>query len=147
MTGAVASLKYADEEIRDILEEVSVIALVGASPNPERPSYTVMKYLLHKGYRVIPVNPNEAGKEILGEEVFASLADIGEPVDMVDIFRRSETVMEVVEQAIEIGARVVWMQLDVVNEEAAAKAEEAGLRVVMDRCPKIEYERLRLGRG
>lgn len=145
MTGALNELKYDDDFIRDILEEVNVVAVVGASSNPERPSHQVMKYLLHKGYRVIPVNPNEAGKSILGEPVVASLQDITEPIDMVDVFRRSEAVAEVVDEAIAANARVVWMQLGVVNQGAASRAEEEGLRVIMDRCPKIEYERLRLG--
>ncbi|MFP8965782.1 CoA-binding protein [Pokkaliibacter sp. CJK22405] len=145
MPGALNSMKYDDEFLRDILEEVNVIALVGASAKPERPSHTVMKYLLHKGYRVIPVNPNEAGGEILGETVYASLADVEEVVDMVDIFRRSDAVPEIVEQAIEANARIIWMQQGVVHTAAAKVAEEAGLRVVMDRCPKIEYERLGLG--
>lgn len=133
---------YSDDYLRAVLRSVRVIAMVGASPNWNRPSYFVMKYLQAKGFRVIPVNPTAAGQEILGEKVHATLADIAEPVDMVDIFRRSDQVGPIVDEAIRIGAKVVWMQLTVRNDEAAAKAEAAGLKVVMNRCPKIEYGRL-----
>ena len=133
---------YSDTYLRDVLRSVRVIAMVGASPNWNRPSYFVMKYLQAKGFRLIPVNPTAAGQEILGEKVYATLADIPEPVDMVDIFRRSDQVGPIVDEAIRIGAKVVWMQLTVRNDEAAAKAEAAGLKVVMNRCPKIEFGRL-----
>jgi len=133
---------YDDDYIRAILRDVRVIAMVGASPNWNRPSYFAMKYLQAKGYRVIPVNPVAAGQEILGEKVHASLATIGEKVDMVDVFRNSEAAGPISEEAIAIGAKVVWMQLGVRNDEAASRAEAAGLRVVMNRCPKIEYGRL-----
>jgi predicted CoA-binding protein len=133
---------YSDAYIRDILVTHSTIAMVGASPNTSRPSYFAMKYLKAKGFRVIPVNPGQAGQEILGEKVHASLADIEEPVDIVDIFRNSEAALDITKEAIRIGAHVVWMQLGVRNDEAAKLAESAGLKVVMNRCPKIEYGRL-----
>jgi predicted CoA-binding protein len=133
---------YPDAYINGILSRHRTIAMVGASPNTSRPSYFAMKYLKEKGFRVIPVNPGQAGKELLGERIYASLADIEEPVDIVDIFRSSEAALEVTRKAIEIGAKVVWMQLGVRNEEAARLAEAAGLQVVMNRCPKIEYGRL-----
>ncbi|MGB0086326.1 MAG: CoA-binding protein [Rhodomicrobiaceae bacterium] len=133
---------YSDDDIRGILRDCKVFAMVGASPNQVRPSYFAMKYLLGKGYRVIPVNPGHAGKEILGQKVHASLKDIPDPVDVVDIFRNSEAALQVTKDAIAIGAKVVWMQLGVRNEEAARLAEQAGLKVVMNRCPKIEYGRL-----
>jgi uncharacterized protein len=133
---------YPDAYIKGILSRHRTIAMVGASPNTSRPSYFAMKYLKEKGFRVIPVNPGQAGKELLGERIYASLADIEEPVDIVDIFRSSEAALEVTRKAIEIGAKVVWMQLGVRNEEAARLAEAAGLQVVMNRCPKIEYGRL-----
>lgn len=135
---------YPDDYIRSILEDVRVIAMVGASPNTVRPSYFVLKYLLGKGYRVIPVNPGHAGKEIVGQRVYARLSDIPEPIDMVDIFRSSEAAASVVDEALSLSPRpsVIWMQLTVRNDQAAAKAEAAGLRVVMNRCPKIEYGRL-----
>ena len=133
---------YADAYISGILRETRVIAMVGASPNWNRPSYFAMKYLQSKGYRVIPVNPAAAGQEILGERVHAALAEIGTPIDMVDIFRNSEAAGPIVDEAIALGAKIVWMQLGVRNDAAAARAEAAGLKVVMNRCPKIEYGRL-----
>jgi uncharacterized protein len=133
---------YSDAYIRDILVNYRTIAIVGASPNTSRPSYFAMKYLKAKGFRVIPVNPGQAGQEILGERVYASLADIKEPVDIVDIFRNSEAALGITKEAIRIGAHVVWMQLGVRNDGAAKLAEDAGLKVVMNRCPKIEYGRL-----
>ena len=142
MTTALPPIAYADAKLRRILSTVRTIALVGASSNWNRPSYFVMKYLQGKGYRVIPVNPGTAGQEQLGERVYASLRDIPEPVDMVDVFRASDAVGPIVDDAIAIGAKVVWMQLGIRNDAAAAKAEAAGLEVVMDRCPKIEFGRL-----
>ncbi|MZR31021.1 CoA-binding protein [Sneathiella litorea] len=133
---------YADDYIGDILNEVNTIAVVGASSNPSRPSYYVMKYMKRKGYRCIPVNPGLAGQELLGETVYASLLDIPEPVDMVDCFRNSEAIPPIVDEAIRIKAKVIWMQLGVRHDEAAATAEAAGLKVVMNRCPKIEFGRL-----
>jgi len=133
---------YSDAYIRQILAENRTIAMVGASANASRPSYFAMKYLKEKGFRVIPVNPGQDGKTILGEKVYPSLAAIEEKVDIVDIFRSSEAALDVTRQAIAIGARVVWMQLGVRNDEAARLAEEADLQVVMNRCPKIEYGRL-----
>ena len=131
-----------DGEIRRILRDVNTVAMVGASTNWNRPSYFAMKYMQDKGYRVIPVNPGSAGQTLLGEEVVTSLKDITVPVDMVDIFQRSERVPPIVYETIEIGAKVVWMQLTVRHDEAAKKAEDAGLTVIMDRCPKIEFARL-----
>jgi predicted CoA-binding protein len=133
---------YDDRHILRVLAKVRTIAMVGASANWNRPSFFAMKYLQHKGYRVIPVNPGVAGQEILGETVRASLGEIDEPVDMVDIFRNSEAAGPITDEAIEIGAKIVWMQLGVRNDEAAARAEKAGLTVVMNRCPKIEFARL-----
>ena len=133
---------YSDDYIRAILRGCNVIAMVGASPNWNRPSYFAMKYLQQKGYRVIPVNPKEAGGEILGEKVYASLGDIPVRIDMVDCFRASAAIPPIAEEAIKIGAKVLWMQLGVRHDEAAAKAEAAGLKVVMNRCPKIEFGRL-----
>ena len=133
---------YPDAYIRGILTDHKVIAMVGASPNKVRPSYFAMKYLIEKGFRVIPINPGHAGKTLLGETVYATLSDIPDPVDIVDIFRNSKVALDITKEAIEIGAKVVWMQLTVRNDEAAALAEEAGLKVVMNRCPKIEYGRL-----
>jgi predicted CoA-binding protein len=135
--------RYSDHYIRGILNTVKSIAMVGVSPKENRPSYFAFKYLLERGYRMIPVNPGP-GKELLGQKVYARLADIPEPVDMVDVFRSSPHAMGVVEEALKLDPRprVIWMQLGVRNEAAAAKAEAAGLKVVMNRCPKIEYGRL-----
>ena len=135
---------YADSYIRGILNTVKSIAMVGISPKDNRPSYFAFKYLLERGYRMIPVNPGQAGKEILGQKVYARLADIPEPVDMVDIFRAPQYAGPIVAEALTLAPRpqVIWMQLGVRNDEAAATAEAAGLKVVMNRCPKIEYGRL-----
>ena len=137
---------YTDEYIAGILGRARTIAMVGASGTSNRPSYFAMKYLLGKGYRVIPVNPGLAGQTILGQPVFAALAEVPPPVDIVDIFRSSAAALEVTREAIRLkdalGIEVVWMQLGVRNDEAAAEAKAAGLQVVMNRCPKIEYGRL-----
>jgi len=134
-------LYYPDWQIRRILHDTNVIAMVGASTNWNRPSYFAMKYLQDKGFRIIPVNPRAAGEQLLGETVYASLKDIPDPVEMVDIFQRADRVPPIVDEAIEIGAKIVWMQLTVRHDEAAKKAEAAGLTVIMDRCPKIEFGR------
>jgi uncharacterized protein len=139
---AVSHDSYSDAYLRAILRSVRTIAMVGASPQWNRPSYFAMKYLQAKGFRVIPINPRAKGETILGERCRGDLAEVTEPVDMVDIFRRSEDVGPIVEAAIKIGAKIVWMQLGVRNDEAARRAESAGLKVVMNRCPKIEYSRL-----
>ena len=133
-----------DAEIAELLGSVRTIALVGASDRPDRASYGVMKYLQDHGYRVMPVNPAITGETVHGEFVWRELSEIGEPIDMVDIFRNSEAAGEVVDAAIAAGAKAVWMQLGVVDEAAAARAEAAGLEVVIDRCPKIEIARLGL---
>lgn len=137
---------YDDDYIADILRGVRTVAMIGASANTNRPSYFVMKYLLGKGYAVHPVNPGLAGQELLGREVYGSLADVPAPVEMVDIFRNSEAALETAREAIalkvDLGIKVIWMQLSVRNDAAAAEAEAAGLKVVMNRCPKIEYGRL-----
>lgn len=133
-----------DEDIARLLQETRTIALVGASDRPTRPSYGVMRILQEHGYRVIPVNPQITGEHVHGEYVWRELSQIGEPIDMVDIFRRPQAAGEAVDQAIAAGAKSVWMQIGVINEEAAARAEAAGLTVVMDRCPAIEIPRLRL---
>ncbi|MGR3322259.1 MAG: CoA-binding protein [Pseudooceanicola sp.] len=135
---------YSDAYLKDILGRTRVIAVVGVSPNETRPSFYVARYLKLKGFRVIPVNPGHAGKTLLGETVRAGLGDIPEPVDMVDIFRRSEHVPPIVDEALaELPhLKTVWMQIGVVNEEAAATARARGLDVIMNRCPKIEYQRL-----
>jgi predicted CoA-binding protein len=127
-----------------LLEETSTIALVGASDRPDRAAFEVMGMLLAHGYHVIPVNPQLAGQVIHGQAVMATLADVAEPIDMVDVFRRSEFVSGVVDDAIAVGAKAVWTQLDVIDHAAAARAEAAGLEIVMDRCPKIEIRRLGL---
>ncbi|WP_413730708.1 CoA-binding protein [Sodalis sp. RH22] len=133
-----------DSDIADILTSVKTIALVGASDNPARASHGVMAYLLQQGYQVFPVNPALAGGEILGQKVFGSLAEIPVKVDMVDVFRRSEAVYDLTQEAIAIDAKVLWMQLGVINEQAAVLAKNVGMKVVMDRCPKIEIPRLGL---
>ncbi|UYY76082.1 CoA-binding protein [Sphingomonas sp. R1] len=133
-----------DEDIRALLEETRTIAMVGASDRPSRPSNGVMLLLQRHGYRVIPVNPRITGEHIYGEFVFRELDQIGVPIDIVDIFRKSEDAGAVVDAAIAAGAKAVWMQLDVVDHAAAARAEAAGLKVVMDRCPAIEIRRLGL---
>ena len=135
---------YNDDYIRGILNTVKTIAMVGISPKDNRPSYFACKYLLERGYRMIPVNPGQAGKEILGQKVYAKLGDIAEPVDMVDVFRGPQFAMGIVDEALAMKPQpqVIWMQLTVRDDAAAAKAEAAGLKVVMDRCPKIEYGRL-----
>ena len=131
-----------DDEIKALLEETKTIAMIGASDRPDRPSYGVMAYLQSRGYRVIPVNPQITGEHVHGEFVFRELSQIGEPIDMVDIFRRPQAAGEAVDEAIAAGAKSVWLQIGVINEEAAARAEAAGLKVVMNRCPKIEIPRL-----
>ena len=137
---------YPDSYIAGILQEAKSFALVGASANTVRPSYFVLKYLLAKGYRVFPVNPGLAGGEILGQKVFANLAALEQPVDVVDIFRNSDAALGIVREALalkeRLGIRIIWMQLGVRNDEAARLAEEAGIKVVMNRCPKIEYGRI-----
>lgn len=133
-----------DEDIRALLEETRTIAMVGASDRPNRPSNGVMLLLQRHGYRVIPVNPRITGEHIYGEFVFRDLDQIGVPIDIVDIFRKSEDAGAVVDAAIAAGAKAVWMQLDVVDHDAAVRAEAAGLKVVMDRCPAIEIRRLGL---
>jgi predicted CoA-binding protein len=133
-----------DEDIRALLEGTRTIAMVGASDRSDRPSYGVMRVLQDHGYRVIPVNPQITGEHVHGEFVFRELAQLGDPIDLVDIFRRSEAAGEAVDEAIAIGARAVWMQLGVINETAATRAEAAGLKVVMDRCPAIELKRLNI---
>ena len=132
----------ADDEIAALLFETRTIAMVGASDRPNRASYSVMRYLQGRGYRVLPVNPQISGEHVHGEYVWRDLGQIGEPIDMVDIFRRPQASGEAVDEAIKAGAKSVWLQIGVINEEAAARAEAAGLKVVMDRCPRIEIPRL-----
>jgi uncharacterized protein len=135
---------YSNEYIAGILNSVTTVAIVGASANDVRPSFFVTKYLIDKGFVVFPVNPGHAGKEILGRTVYARLGDVPEPIDMVDVFRASRDVPQVVEEALSLDPlpKVIWMQLTVRHDEAAARAEAAGVKVVMNRCPKIEYARL-----
>jgi predicted CoA-binding protein len=135
---------YDPDYIRDILRSVKTVALVGASENPIRPSYFVLQYLIDKGYELYPVNPGLAGKSILGRTVYASLKGISQPLDMIDIFRNSELAAAIVDEALTLDPlpKVIWMQLGVRNEEAAARAEAAGVKVVMNRCPKMEYGKL-----
>ena len=138
--------QYPDALIRDVLQSTKTIALVGASPKAERPSHGVMRFLLQNGYRVIPVNPGQVGKEILGQPVVGRLADIDEPVDLIDVFRAPEQLGEVVDEVLDMKRlpRFIWGQLGVRNDAVAAKAEAAGLTVVMNRCPAIEIPRLGL---
>ena len=131
-----------DEDIYELLANARTIAMVGASDRPDRASHGVMQFLQSRGYRVIPVNPQITGQHLHGEFVWRELSQIGEPIDIVDIFRRPMAAGEAVDEAIAIGAKAVWMQIGVINEEAAKRAEAAGLKVVMDRCPKIEIPRL-----
>jgi predicted CoA-binding protein len=135
---------YSDGFIRNVLNTVKTIAVVGVSPKVVRPSYFVFKYLLERGYRMIPVNPGQAGGELLGQRIYATLADVPEPIDMVDIFRNADAALGVVQEALALNPKpaVIWMQLGVRNDNAAKLAEAAGLTVVMNRCPKIEYGRL-----
>lgn len=135
-----------DNDIKAILTSVKTIALVGASEKTTRPSYGVMQFLLQQGYDVIPVNPKLAGLELLGQKVYDSLAAIPRPVDMVDVFRPADAAYGIAQEAIAIGAKVLWLQLDIINEQAATLARDAGLTVVMDHCPKIEITRLGLER-
>ena len=144
MRGALDHESYPDGYLRDILERVRTIAVVGASPRRTRPSHGVMAYLQRHGYRTIPVNPNAAGDTINGEKCYAALAEVPEAIDMVDVFRRSEAAGAAVDAAIAVGAKIVWMQLGVRDNAAAARAEVRGLKVVMNRCPAIEIPRLRL---
>lgn len=138
----MAALDYSPDQIADVLRNTKTIALVGASSDWRKASYIVMKYMQGKGYRVIPVNPRLAGEHLLGERVYERLQDIPVAVDMVDIFRNSEAAGPIADDAIAMGAKTVWMQLGVINMEAADRAEKAGLTVIMDRCPKVEYSRL-----
>jgi predicted CoA-binding protein len=133
--------EYSDSFIKKILEDSNSIAIVGASPNKKRDSHKVMEYLLKKGYRIFPVNPNESGNMILGQYCFDDLESINKPVDMVDVFRAAEAVIGIAEQSISIGAKVLWTQENIVNKEAAKLAENAGLKVVMNRCPKKELSK------
>ena len=133
-----------DELIQEILTTVRTIAVVGASDNPDRDSNDVMRFLMDRGYEVYPVNPSVSAEAIHGRKVYATLADVPDPIDMVDVFRRSEAAGEVCDEAVTAGASVVWMQLGVVNEAGKERAEAAGLKVIMDRCPKIEIRRLRI---
>ena len=135
---------YPDSYLRDILTGARTIAVVGASPRAHRPSHRVMAYLQQQGYRTIPVNPNAAGTKINGEVCYATLAEVPEPIDMVDVFRRTEAAGGVADEAVAAGAAIVWMQLGVRDDAAAARAEARGLRVVMNRCPAIEIPRLGL---
>jgi predicted CoA-binding protein len=135
-------LEYADADLRRLFQRTRVVAMVGASPKWVRPSHFVLRYLQLKGFRVIPVNPQHAGELILGEKVYSTLREVPEKIDVVDVFRNSAAAGPIVDEAIAVGARAVWMQLTVRNDEAAARARAAGLEVVMNRCMKIEYGRL-----
>lgn len=135
-----------DQTIRDVLTRTQRIALVGASDRPDRPSYGVMKYLLDQGYEVIPVSPKLAGQTLLGQQAYASLAEVPGEIDMVDVFRNSEAAWGVAQEAIAAGAKTLWLQLGVINEQAAVLAQDAGMTVIMDRCPKIEITRLGITR-
>jgi predicted CoA-binding protein len=146
MIGGMTHDRYSDDYIRAILKETHRIAVVGASDRPERPSFGVVGFLKSHGYAVVPVNPNLAGDKIMGEAVYPDLAAVPGAIDMVDIFRRSDAVAPVVDDAITKGVKFIWMQLGVRDDAAAAKAEAAGIRVVMNRCPAIEYPRLMRGR-
>ena len=132
----------APEDIADLLQSARTIAMVGASDRPDRASYGVMRFLQEQGYRVIPVNPRITGEHVHGEFVFRELSQLGDPIDIVDIFMKSKNVGPIVDEAIKVGAKAVWMQLGVIDEAAATRAEAAGLKVVMDHCPKIEFARL-----
>lgn len=133
-----------DQEIADILKQVKTIALVGASDTPDRPSYRVMAYLQRQGYHVTPVNPKLAEQKLLGQQVYAKLEDIPYPIDMVDVFRNSEAAYDIAKEAIALGAKVLWLQIGVINEQAATLAKEKNVKIIMDRCPKIEIPRLGL---
>ena len=133
---------YSESYIKEILDGVKTIAVVGASANQDRDSYKVMQVLMQHGYKIFPINPNEAGNLILGQPCYADLNSVSEKIDMVDVFRATDAVMGVTKEAIAIGASVLWTQLDIVHKEAAELAEQAGLKVVMDRCPKIELAKL-----
>ena len=133
---------YSESYIKEILNEVKTIAVVGASANQDRDSYKVMQVLMQHGYEIFPINPNEAGNFILGQPCYADLSSVSGKIDMVDVFRASDAVMGVTKEAIAIGASVLWTQLDIVHKEAAELAEQAGLKVVMDKCPKIELAKL-----
>ena len=140
----MSGLAETDLEIKVILQGTKTIALVGASDKVDRPSHRVMRFLIEKGYKVYPVNPNLSGQKIHGQKVYASLSEIPDSVDMVDIFRKPQAVLAIVENAIKIGVKTVWMQLGVINPEATHRASEAGLNVVMNRCPAIEIPKLNL---
>ena len=135
-------VNYSESYIKEILDEVKTIAIVGASANQERDSYKVMQVLVQHGYEIFPINPNEAGNFILGQPCYSDLSSVSGKIDMVDVFRASDAVMGVTKEAITIGASVLWTQLDIVHKEAAELAEKAGLKVVMNRCPKIELAKL-----
>jgi predicted CoA-binding protein len=135
-------IDYSQNHIKEILDKVKTIAVVGASANQDRDSYKVMQVLIQHGYQIFPINPNEEGNLILGQACFADLSSVSGKIDMVDVFRAADAVMGVTKEAIAIGASVLWTQLDIVNKEAAELAEQAGLKVVMDRCPKIELAKL-----
>ena len=135
-------VNYSESYIKEVLDEVKTIAVVGASANQDRDSYKVMQILIQHGYQIFPINPNEEGNLILGQPCFADLSSVSGKIDMVDVFRAADAVMGVTKEAIAIGATVLWTQLDIINKEAAELAEQAGLKVIMDRCPKIELAKL-----